>query len=94
MPTYPKGLASSQDPQTLSLTVSSATQVLLYLVAFYAVHKGLDPATATNQVQAIIDLLVNAAPLVMVIYHSVQTVWGLARKLFSFFKTPSAPAQQ
>lgn len=88
---YPTGLASSQDPQTLSLTVSSATQVLLYLVAFFAVHKGLDPTAATTQVQAIIDLIINAAPLVMVLYHSVMTAWGLIRKFYSMFAKPVSP---
>lgn len=85
-PQYPKGLASSQDPTQLSLTVSSATQFALYFVAAYAVHKGLDPASATTQVQQLIDFTVNMVPLVMMTYHGVQTIWGLARKLFAFFK--------
>ena len=63
---------------------------MLWLVASFAVHKGLDPQTATTQLQAIIDLIITAVPSIMVLYHTVNTAWGLVRKLFTFFKTPKS----
>lgn len=87
--TYPKVLASSQDPTKLSLSVTSATQVILYMVAFFAVHKGLDPNAATTQVQGLIDLGVTMLPLIMALYHSVQLAFGLVRKLLALLKTPT-----
>lgn len=83
---YPKFLASSQDPTQLSVTVSSAIQGVLYLVAFAAVHKGLDPTVAQTQVQALIDLTVNALPAVLATYHFVNMFWGAVRKLLSYWR--------
>lgn len=97
MPTYPKGLASSQDASQLSLTVSSATQLILWIVGLVAVQHGFNPMTAQNAAQAYIDVAINAAPAIMVVYHAVMVFWGLARKGFSYFKKPalpSVPAQQ
>jgi hypothetical protein len=84
--TYPKGLASSQDPSQLSLTVSSATQLILWIVGTVAVDKGFNPMTATNAAQAYIDVAINAAPAFMVVYHAVMFFWGLIRKGLSYFK--------
>lgn len=101
-PTYPTGLASSQDSSQLSLTVSSASQLILWMVATFAVHKGMDPMAATNAAQAYIDVAVNALPAGFVVYHAVMTFWGLTRKGFAYFRkqpgfqaapTPTAPAQ-
>lgn len=89
--TYPPVLASSQDSTQLSLTISSASKMVLFLVATYAAHKGLNPDTATNQVQALIDLGVGTAPLILAVYHAVMTGWGLIRKILSYWKTPSIP---
>jgi hypothetical protein len=88
--TYPRGLASSQDPQNLSLTVSSAAQLILWLVGMVAVDKGFDPLAATNAAQAYIDVAINAAPAFMVIYHTVMMFWGLIRKGLSYFKKQPA----
>lgn len=86
--------ASSTDPsgQTLSLTVESFSKVIIGLVGWFAVSKGLDPAGATTQAQAIIDLIAQAIPVGFTLYHTLLTVWGLLRKLFvSFATTPTAP---
>src|SRR3979409_1069186 len=104
---YPRGLASSPDPQQLSLTVSSATHLILWIVGAVAVGHGFNPMTTQNAAQAYIDVVINAAPAVMVVYHAVMTFWGLIRKGLSYFKkqpvtmsgaalSPSstAPAQQ
>jgi hypothetical protein len=85
-PTYPTGLASSQDPSQLSLTVSSATQLILWIVGAVAVGHGFNPLSATNAAQAYIDVAINAAPAIMVVYHAVMTFWGLIRKGLSYFK--------
>ncbi len=87
-----KGIfASSQDPtgQTLSLTVSSATQALIGLVASIAVIKGVDPALATQNVQSVSDAVQNIVAQYLAIvpcaysaYHSMQMVWGVVRKFF------------
>jgi hypothetical protein len=61
--------------------------MLISLVAFYAVHKGLDPNTATSQVQGLIDLAVNIVPAGLATYHGIVMFWGLARKALSYFKT-------
>lgn len=90
--TYPRILASSQDATSLSLSVSSAIKVVLFVTAYFAVHKGLDPFTAQNQVQGLIDLTLNIVPLVLALYHAVQLGWGLCRKLLSFAKSkPAVP---
>lgn len=83
-------MASSADPtgQTLSLTVESFSKVLIGLVGWFAVAKGLDPTTATTQLQALIDLGAQAIPLGFTLYHSMMTAWGLVQKLYAyFFKT-------
>lgn len=94
MPQYPAGLASSQDNTQLSLTVSSVTQLLLWLVAWFAVSKGLNPMDAQTNAQAYIDVIVNAIPLIMALYHSVMVIWGGARKLFALSKKVPVSAQQ
>ena len=93
-PTYPRGLASSQDPEQLSLTISSAAQLILWIVGLVAVNKGFNPMAATNAAQAYIDVVINAAPAVMVVYHAVMTFWGLVRKGLSYFKKSTVTAQQ
>lgn len=84
-------LASSSDDtgQTLSLTVESFSKVVIGIVGWYAVSKGLDPATATTQVQGIIDLTAQAIPVAFTLWHSMQGIWGLVRKVYqNFFTVP------
>lgn len=88
-------MASSSDPsgQTLSLTVESFSKVIIGLVGWFAVSKGLDPTTAGTQVQALIDLIAQAIPVAFTLYHSMLMAWGLIRKLFTYFFTkPTPPA--
>jgi hypothetical protein len=92
-----KGLfASSIDPTQLSLTIESASKVLIGLIGWFAVSKGLDVATAQTQLQAIVDLIAQAIPVAFTLWNSLLTIWGLVRKLFVYFGTTSttAPAQQ
>lgn len=81
--------ASSSDAsgQTLSLTIESFSKVLIGVIGYFAVAKGMDPAAATTQLQAIIDLVAQAIPLAFTLYHSLQTAWGLVRKLIQNFAT-------
>lgn len=94
---YKGFLASSQDPAQLSLTVESGTKVLIGIAALYATSKGLDAATATTQVQQILDVATQGVAAGFTLYHSMQTVWGLVRKGLAYFKTgtlDSAPVVQ
>ncbi len=84
-------LASSTDPAQLSLTIESFSKVIIGVVGWYAIAKGLDPAGATNQVQALIDLIAQAIPVAFTLYHSMMTVWGLIRKLMVYFGTKTVP---
>lgn len=81
--------ASSVDPtgQTLSLTIESASKVLIGLATWFAVAKGMDPAAATTQLQALIDLAAQAVPLMFTFYHIMQAAWGIVRKLYTLYAT-------
>jgi hypothetical protein len=88
MPTKTYGaLSSSADPSQLSLTVTSFTQVLIGVAAIYATSKGLDVASATSQVQAIVDVAGQVFTLAFTLYHSMMTCYGLVRKGIVFFAT-------
>lgn len=84
--TYPKFLASSQDPTQISLTIESAGKVLIGFMGWIAVSKGMDAATAQTQLQVIIDLIAQAVPLCYTLWHTLQLVWGAVRKLLALFK--------
>lgn len=75
-------LSSSIDPTQLSLTVESFSKVLIGLAGWYAVSKGMDATTAQTQLQAIIDLAVQAIPLAFTLWNTLLTIWGLVRKLY------------
>lgn len=74
--------ASSLDPSKISLTVESISKVVIYMVAYYATTKGFNVATATTQVQAITDIVLQLVPMVFALYHGVQTIYGIVRKVF------------
>lgn len=78
-------LSSSVDGNQLSLTVESVGKVLIGLVAWYSVGHVADPMAAQNQVQAIIDLVVQAIPLSFSLWHACNGIWGAARKLFALY---------
>lgn len=73
---------SSLDPSQVSLTVSSLTQFVIFLVGYFAVSKGFDVTTAKTQVQAISDVIVSMVPACFAVYHGFMTIYGLARKMF------------
>lgn len=75
-------LSSSANPGQLSLTVSSFTSALLSAAALYAVVNGLDSVAVVNGVQQIIDLSATAITTGLVVYHTVMTAVGVARKLW------------
>lgn len=74
--------ASSVDPSKISLTIESLSKVAIYGVTYYAVSKGFSVETATTQVQAITDLVLQLVPTVFALYHGVQAIYGLVRKVF------------
>jgi hypothetical protein len=94
MPSYKGILASSTDPtgQTLSLTIESGSKVLIGIIGWFAVSKGMDAATAQTQLQAIIDLTAQSVPMVFTFWNTMLTGYGLVRKLFSYFKNPASVA--
>ena len=80
-----KGIfASSADPAQLSTTLESLSKVLIGLIGWFAISKGLDPMTAQNQLQAILDLVAQGVPMVFTFWHSMMTAWGLIRKLLVY----------
>lgn len=75
-------LSSVSNPGQLSLTVSSLTKAVLSAGALFAVVNGLDTTAVTNNIQQIIDLVATAATAGLVVFHSLQTIYGLANKLW------------
>ena len=73
-------LRSSVDPNKISLTIESGAKFVIFFVGYFALAKGLDPATATTQIQAITDVVLSLVPACFAVYHGLQTVWGLVRK--------------
>ena len=86
-------LSSVAAPGQLSLTVASATKAIISAASLYAVARGLDAGQITGQVQAIIDTAVTAVTAGMTVYHTMQTVWGLVRKLLYALKAQSVVTQ-
>lgn len=88
--------SSSVNPQELSLTVTSVAQALIGLVGVFAVSKGLDVSTATTQAQAILDLAMQGIAGAYTLYHTLQAVYGAARKLIAYMTAkpvvPTPPA--
>lgn len=74
--------ASSHNPEEVSLTVSSIFKVVIFLVAMFATQKGFDVSTATNNVEAIRDIVISLVPACFALYHGCQAVYGLVRKMF------------
>lgn len=87
MPKYKGFLASSSDSTQLSLTVESGSKVLIGLIGWFALSKGMDAATATTQVQAILDLAAQMVPMIFALWHACIALFGLVRKFFNLFKT-------
>ena len=75
-------VASSVDSSKVSLTVESGTKVILGLAAFYAASKGMNVDTATTQAQALIDVAASGVAAAVVVYHSIQTLYGMVRKVY------------
>lgn len=89
MPKYKGILASSQDPAQLSLTVESVSKVLIGLIGWFAVSKGMDVATAQTLLQQILDIVAQSIPMIYALYHAMHTAWGLVRKLLNYFRHPA-----
>ena len=80
-------LSSSVDPQNLSLTVESAVKFILGLVPLYATSQGLDVASATTQVQAIINVGTQAVAAAFSLYSAIMVGYGLVRKFIVLVTT-------
>lgn len=74
-------LQSSVDPNKLSLTVQSLAKAIIFLVGYYAVSKGFDPTIATSQINQLTDVVINIIPAGFAVYHGIEAVWGITRKL-------------
>lgn len=75
-------LSSSANPGSLSLTVSSFTQAVIWMVGAYAVARGLDAQTITNNLQLLIAQTATVVATSLMMYHTGVTIWGLARKVW------------
>jgi len=74
--------ASSIDPTKLSLTIESGSKVIIGIIGSLIALKGVDATPITNQVQVIVDSVVTGIAVGFTAWHSMQTVYGLVRKLF------------
>lgn len=93
MPKKYGALTSSIDPNQLSLSVSSAANVVIGLIGTLLAYKGLDSSTITTQLQAIVAIVVTLIPVGFTVWHSLQLAWGLVRKVLVTLSAP-APAQK
>jgi hypothetical protein len=73
---------SSLDPSKVSLTIQSFSKTVIFIVGFFALQKGFDPATATTQIQGITDIVISLIPAVLAVYHGGETIYGMVRKMF------------
>jgi len=73
---------SSIDPTKLSLSIESGSKVIIGIIGSLIALKGIDAAPITSQVQVIVDSVVTAITVGFTAWHSMQTVYGLVRKMF------------
>lgn len=74
--------SSSVNPNEVSLFVSGLAKVIIGIIGFVAVRYGFDFTTATNGAQQVFDLIVTAIPAGFAVWHTLQAVYGLTRKMF------------
>lgn len=91
MPTYKGILASSVDSSQLSLTVESFSKFLIGLIGWYAVSKGFNALAAQTQLQVILDIVAQSIPIAFTLWNAMLMIWGLTRKLFTYFSSPPNP---
>lgn len=77
-------LSSSVNPQELSLTVESIGKVIIGIIGWVVVSKGMDAATAQTQLQALVDLVAQAIPMAFTLWASMLTGYGIIRKFIVF----------
>ncbi|MDE2105230.1 MAG: hypothetical protein KGL39_48845 [Patescibacteria group bacterium] len=83
-----KGIfASSVDPTQLSLTIEGSSKVIIGIVAWFIASKGLDPSTATTQIQAIIDVVAQSVPIAFAAWSACIAIWGAIRKIYVAYFT-------
>ena len=73
---------SSFDPAQLSLTIESGSKALIGILTTLIALKGIDATPITSQIQVIVDSVVTGIGVGYAAWHSMQTLWGLVRKLF------------
>lgn len=93
--------SSSVDPQQLSLSVTSAANVIIGLLGTFLAYKGFDSGAITTQLQAIVAIAVTLIPVGFTTWHSLQLGYGLLRKVIVLLSKkaiappmPSTAAQQ
>jgi hypothetical protein len=91
MPKKYGALSSSVDPAQLSLTVESASKVIIGLIGTLVAYKGIDSIAVTTQLQAIVDIGITLIPVAFTTWHSLQLIWGAWRKLLVALTTKPAP---
>lgn len=94
-PTIPTFAQSSIDSTQVSLTITSVSKAAIGILTTYAMLKGIDPMLVTANVQTVTEAAQNIVvqyiavlPALYAAYHSLQAIYGVARKLaVRFFAT-------
>ncbi len=73
---------SSFDPTKVSQTISSAAKVICAVIVGIGATKGLDLTSMTDTVKQLADQWIVIVTTGVASYHSVETLIGLARKMW------------
>lgn len=79
-------LSSSVDGSQLSLTISAILKMIAGLLAALGLGVILpDVQTIQDQVQALTQLGIQAAPLIYAAWNSAEAIFGAFRKILAYF---------
>ena len=82
MNTIKPAFQSSIDPTEISHTIQSGSKTVIGLIGFLVALKGVDAVPITTQLQMLVDTAVTVIPASFAMWHGMQTLWGLVRKMF------------
>lgn len=73
---------SSINPTELSLTIESGSKTIIGLIGVFLAYRGINAVGVTDQLNAIVAVVVATIPAGFTVWHAMQTLYGLVRKLF------------
>lgn len=73
---------SSIDPTKLSLSIESGSKALIAFGTYIFMIKGIDATPFANQIEAITAAAITVISGSVGVWHGMQTLYGLVRKLF------------